>query len=174
MSQADSAIFVGQDVTFYLVQGSGNNASYPIGAIKEAHVIMERTVVQYVPAGKQEPLYRRAKRVYMFRFQTAFIDTRLLRYFAGKKRGSTDDWRDITKSFEDGFGNIFDDYPDAIFSMKLYDSVPTGGKYYDHIINVKNLHPTKCDLIVRSDQVVMVNIEGYCEDAQLKEEEHSA
>ena len=167
---SSDAIFVGRDVEMAITSEIGGNMEeYVFGTAREVEIIMERVIVQYPALGREEPMYRRGKRIYRFRFTEAFINTALLRLFSGYERGTDPtNWTDpeaLAAAFEDGHGSkIFEDFVSDL-TLVVWDGVSP----YKRLLTLGKLHPERCVLRARANEAVTLNIAGFAEDFQTED-----
>lgn len=162
-------IYAGRDVKIAISSKINDTTTvvYQVGSIDNVRLIMDREVSKYQPLGVEEPVYRRGSRTYQYSFGSAVINTKLYRLFAGKKRGSNQNWNDLQSNqpFEDGFGNIFDDYPEAVLIVELYNGV--GEK---RIFKLSNLHPNHFEIKYQSGTIITCDTRGFAEDISAEDQ----
>lgn len=171
MMSTEAGIYVGRDAIFAIsqtpIEEGASVISYDIGTVTEFTATFERTIEKVPVCGKEEPYLRRSQRTYTFTLRNAFIDTTLLRFWAGHIRGEAtqENWTHLNNTKNDGDGNIFDDFPQANLILTVSDDVNK-----KKIITLQKIHPQRFVMHVRAAQYITFDMTGMCENTQIKEE----
>lgn len=162
-------LFAGKDVLLTLMSEllpGGTQVTYDLGNARDAEVIKTIDLIRYLPLGKDNPKYIEGTREYQFRFESAFINTAILRFFSGYLRGTTTevDWsKPLTAGmFQEGLEELFNRYPNSALGILIDDGAGT----YQHAITLGDLHPSRVAIRAQSGQTVTVDMTGYAQKFQ--------